>query len=101
MKQGENKTILGRSVSVDMSTGEFDNDHRVFATIVSDEGGTLLCELEEDNRPDAKKHLLGLLKQARSSVDYHMGAQNMNTDAGKEHIAKFEVLLKEIDSVLE
>ena len=44
--------------------------------------------------------LTKLLWRARSSVDYQMGAQNQNTDAGKVHIEGFKGLLVEIDSAI-
>ena len=44
--------------------------------------------------------LAKLLWRARSSVDYQMGSQNQNTDAGKAHIEGFKGLLVEIDSAI-
>lgn len=44
--------------------------------------------------------LAKLLWRARSSVDYQMGSQNQNTDAGKAHIEGFKGFLVEIDSAI-
>ena len=44
--------------------------------------------------------LTNLLWRARSSVDYQMGSQNQNTDAGKAHIEGFKGFLVEIDSAI-
>lgn len=45
-------------------------------------------------------HIVKLLDRARSSVDYQMGAQNQNHEAGRKHHAHFQSLLGEIDAVI-
>lgn len=45
-------------------------------------------------------HIVKLLDRARSSVDYQMGAQNQNHEAGRKHYTHFQALLGEIDNAL-
>src|SRR5690606_18244176 len=44
-------TRIGRTVSLDVSTGEHDAFHRLFGTVAGVEGqdGIILCELDDDN----------------------------------------------------
>lgn len=45
-------TLIGRTVSMNVSTGDHNAFHRLFGTVVGVEGqsGVILCELDEDNQ---------------------------------------------------
>ncbi|MCF6783369.1 hypothetical protein [Stutzerimonas stutzeri] len=44
--------------------------------------------------------LLALLAEARESVSYQMGMQNLNHEAGRRHAAVFEERIRRIDAAL-
>lgn len=49
-------------------------------------------------QPDAS--VLSILREARESVDYHKGMQNLGWEAGKRHAAELASLIERIDAVL-
>ena len=84
--------------------GEIDEDGRDHAGDYWDPDCEYKCNykmLPVEADLNSKLALLAkLLWRARSSVDYQMGSQNQNTDAGKAHIEGFKGLLVEIDSAI-
>lgn len=84
--------------------GEIDEDGRDEAGDYWDPDCDYKCNykmLSVEADLNSKLALLAkLLWRARSSVDYQMGSQNQNTDAGKSHIEGFKGLLVEIDSAI-
>ena len=73
-------TLIGRTVSMDVSTGDHNAFHRLFGTVVGVEGqdGVILCELDEDNQdkqpaPDVSA-LVELLEHARCNTCDGSGA---------------------------
>lgn len=49
-------------------------------------------------QPDAS--VLSILRDARESVDYHKGVQNLGHEAGKRHAAELASLIERIDAAL-
>lgn len=49
-------------------------------------------------QPDAS--VLSILREARESVRYHKGMQNLGHEAGKQHAAELAALIERIDAAL-
>lgn len=76
----KSESLIGRTVSMDVSSGDHDAGHRLFGTVFGVENDVILCELFEDNKDHepcpAETKMLQAMERYEWSCDDLGGCQS-------------------------